>query len=171
MFINTCTKRGNGKRIVDLGIKDAYEAYATREKNRQRKPKAYPIYKAILKEANLMIRDSIILENEPVKLPYRIGKLWVRKYKVNFNPDKKNFWRVDYNRSSIESEKRQEKIIVYYDQEYRYRIMWNKGHPHDFRGIKGKRFYTFYPCRTANRLIAKALRENSKLDYCEKVVR
>ena len=152
-------KRGKGKRTVDLGISDFYEHYCLREKNKGRKPKDYKLYSTILKEANQMIQDSIVKDNEPVKLPYRLGMIGIVKFKVNFDIEKKNLWKVDYNRSKKEG------MIVYYDQEYRYRFKWSKA---DMR-IRGQRWYAFYPNRPASRAIPKALRENKRLDYCEKL--
>lgn len=165
MTINTCAKRGKGKRIVDIGIKDFYDFYSTKELKKNREPKDYKLYSSIIKDANQMIQDSIVINNEPVRLPYKLGTLGVLKYKVNFNPDRKSFWRVDYKRSKEETEKRGEKIIIYYDQEFRYRWKWYKW---DVK-LSGKRWYTFYPCRPASRAIPKALRENKRLDYCEKL--
>lgn len=160
MIINTCAKRGKGKRIVDLGIKDSYDLYCLREKNKQRKPKNYKLYSSIIKEANILMRDSIVLDNEPIILPYKLGTLGVIKYKPSFNEERKNFWKVNYKRS------KEVGFIVYYDQEFRYRWKWDKRN----LALRGKKWYTFYPCRTASRLIPKALRENNKLDYCDKLL-
>ena len=159
MVINTCAKRGKGKRIVDIGIKDFYELYCRREKNKDRKPKDYKVYSTIIKEANQMIQDSIVKDNEPVKLPYKLGTLGIVKYKVNFDPENKNLWKVDYARSKKEG------MIVYYDQEFRYRWKWAKW----TSKMRGKRWYSFYPCRPASRAIPQALRDNKRLDYFEKI--
>lgn len=159
MIINTCAKRGKGKRKVDIGINDFYEHYCNRERAKERKPRDYKTYSTIIKEANQMIQDSIVKDNEPVKLPYKLGTIGIIKFKVNFDEARKNLWRVDYNRSKKEG------MIVYFDQEFRYRFKWEK------RGmkLKGQRWYAFYPNRPASRAIPKALRENKRLDYCEKL--
>ncbi len=103
--------------------------------------------------------DSIVKENEPVKLPYKLGTLGIIKYKVVLDPDKKNKWKCDYKTS------KEMGFIVYFDQEFRYRWKWAKW----TSKMRGKRWYTFYPCRPASRAIPQALRENKRLDYYEKI--
>lgn len=159
MIINTRSKRGKGKSKIQLGTKDMYLFYCKKEKAKNRKPKHESIYRAIINDANKLIRDSIVLYNEVIKLPYQIGELGVIKYKTNFNPDRKNLWKVDYKKS------KEVGFIVYYDQDNRYKWKWGKKNCF----VRGKRWYKFVPCRTASRLIAKALKENNKLDYCNKI--
>lgn len=160
MIINTCAKRGKGKRKVDIGIRDFYEHYCNREELKYRKPKSYELYSTIIKEANQMIQDSIVKENEPVKLPYRMGVIGILKYRVKFDIEKKNFWKVDYKRS------KEEGMIIYYDQEFRYKWKWAKKNV----AVRGQRSYMFHPNRPASRAITQALKENKKLDYYEKLV-
>jgi len=155
MVINTCAKRGKAKVKCDLTLKDFYEVYKGREEAKERKPKDYKLYRDIIKDFNEELVRTIVFDNEVVKLPYRLGNLSIKKYKVSFNPDKQNIWKVDYKKS------KEVGFIVYYDSPYRYKWKWNKRHVK----LTGKKYYKFLPCREASRLIAKALRENSRLDY------
>ena len=84
MIINTCAKRGKGKRKVDIGIKDFYEFYSNKEESKNRIPKDYKLYSSIIKDANQLIQDSIVKENDPIDLPYKLGRLGIVKFKVNF---------------------------------------------------------------------------------------
>jgi len=162
MDIITNAKRGLGKRKRDKSIRDFYQFYCEKEISKGRKPKDYKVYAKVIKEVNKRLIDKIVLENEIVKLPYRLGLLGITKYSVNFDYDKRNYWKVDYQKS------KQAGYIIYYESPFRYKWRWEKT-----KGtciVKGKRYYRFLPSRYASRLIPKALRENSKLDYCEKLI-
>lgn len=152
-------ERGRNKRQVDLGLRDYYAYYKDRSIIKGRKPVELTLFSTILKEFNTLLREQIVYNNECIKLPYRLGYLGVIKYEVNFDPEKQNFWRVDYKKS------KEVDYLVYYDEPFRYKWKWNKTKAK----VRGRKSYIFVPCRSASRLIAKAKRENPRLDYFEKI--
>ena len=160
MDIITNAKRGKSKVTSNIGMKDFYKSYVERSKLKERKPVPINVFRSIIDDFNKALVSEIVFNNEVIKLPYRLGFLGIKKYKVNFDPERKNIWPVNYQKS------KELGFIVYYDQEYRYRWKWLK----EFSKVTGRRWYKFLPCRANKRLIAQALRENSTLDYCEKLV-
>jgi|ERR1017187_2254950 hypothetical protein len=162
MIIITNAKRGRSKVKRDVSIRDFYILYKERELKKNRNPKEYKLYANIIKDANKLIIDKIVKENEIVRLPYKLGLLGITKYNVNFDETKKNKWLIDYQKSKEHGQ------IVYYDQPFRYKYRWEKAKGSCI--VKGKRWYRFQPSRYASRLIPQALRENSRLDYCTKLI-
>lgn len=162
MEIKTNIKRGKSRVKKDIGIRDFYTLYSTRELNKDRKPKDYKLYSEVIKEANKLILDKIVNHNEVIKLPYRLGLLGIIKYEVNFDPNKQSTWKVNYQESKRLNQ------IVYYEDPFRYKWKWEKSKRNCL--VVGKRWYRFQPSRLASRMIPKAIKENSKLDYCNKLV-
>lgn len=156
--IRTNVKRNKGKVTADISLAEFYLEYCRMENVKNRTPKEYKIYSAVLKDVNKAIAD-LCLQGETVKLPYNLGKLGIIKYEVNFNPEKQNIWKVDYKRS------KELGMIVYFDDPYRYKWKWNKN---DVK-LVGKKWYKFLPLRQNSRAIAKAIKENPKLDYYTKL--
>ncbi len=143
---------------MNKGLKEAYKFYVQECINKKVDYQDYKTYSTIIKEANLLIRDKIVLEAETLELPYRLGKISIVKFENTYNPDKQYKWKVDYKKS------KEVGYIVYYGEPYGYRWKWSKV---DCR-VVGKMYYHFKPNRTASRLIAKAILVNGVDYYTEK---
>lgn len=138
----------------EIGIRNFYENYRDIELREGRKPRSYQLFSKILRDFNLLLRDAIIYQAQTIELPFKLGKLGVRKFSVNYKLNNKNNWRVDF-KATKEAGK-----VVYYGSDYGYKWKWNKSHVK----LRGKRHYSFKPCRKASRLIADAV-NNKKLDF------
>jgi hypothetical protein len=117
----------------------------------------YKKYKAILRDANHLMRDKIVYGAETAQLPYRLGDLYIRKFENQYNEDNKKNWAINF-KATLEAGH-----TIYYGAEYGYRWKWNKKNA----VVKGKKWYTFKPCRTASRVIADAI-INKGLDFYRK---
>lgn len=114
----------------------------------------YKTYSNIIKDANLLIRDAILYKAEKVQLPYRLGDLFVKKYENKYNLDKIANWKVDWKKTKELGYK------VYFDSKYGYKWKWDKTKA----CFKGRKLYTFKPCRKASRLVSDAI-NNKHLDF------
>lgn len=134
----------------EIGLKDFYKFYKEKTSKTNKKIVDYKLYRDILKEFNILLREQI-LNNENIQLPYNLGKLGITKFEVNYDPTKQHKWKVDFKKTKELGYK------VYYGSEYGYRWKWSKGK------LIGKRYYHFKPCREASRSITKQL--NKGIDY------
>lgn len=139
----------------NISLIDFYKDYKNNAIKKNIPYKSYSEYSKILKEFNLRLRHKIIYEGEKVKLPYRLGELYIKKFENNFDPENSKKWRIDFKKTKELGHK------VYFGSDYGYRWQWVK----QKCVVKGKRYYSFKPCRKASRLIADAI-NNKKLDYC-----
>lgn len=152
MFENK--KRGEGVYKRDFGIKDIYKFY--KQSTVKGLQVDYKVFRDICDEFNKAIIDEILINSEDVKLPVRLGRLRIKKTKMNFTD--KNKLRIDWKKSK-ELKKR-----IYHMNEhtggYKYRFFWKKGI------IKNITAYAFIPTRTNARRLASILKdEDRELDY------
>lgn len=140
--------------LETIGQKDFYDYYVELCDKKGITPRSYKEYSSILKDANLLIRDSILFKGEKVNLSYRLGELFVHKYENKFDIDKIANWKVNWKKTKELGTK------VYFESKYGYKWKWNK------KGatFKGKKFYTFQACRKASRLVSIAINEKN-LDF------
>jgi hypothetical protein len=138
----------------DIGLRDFYKYYKETAIKKNRSYVDYKTYSKILKEFNLEVRTKIIYNSETLTLPFKLGKLFIHKFQNTFTEDNKRNWRVNYKLS------KEQNMIIYHGSMYGYKWKWSKVHC----GVKGKRYYSFKPCRTASRLIADAV-NNKQLDF------
>jgi hypothetical protein len=138
----------------EIGLRDLYIKYKERCENKGWTCYDYKVFSTIIKEANLMLRDAIIYNADTITLPFRSGKLSVRKFAVPYRLDNKKNWAVNW-KATKEAGKR-----VFHGEEFGYRWKWNKFDCH----VTGKKYYIFRPCRKASRMIKDAVK-NKKLDF------
>lgn len=138
-----------------IGIRDFYKIYKEDCKSKNLNVVDYKTYSLILKDFNLKLRDYI-LSNENIRLPYNLGRLMIIKFENKYDIDKQHKWKIDFKKTKEMGYK------VYYGAEYGYRWKWIK----EGLALKGKRYYTFKPCRKASRLITVKLNEG--IDYYTK---
>ncbi len=148
--------RTENKIKTDFTIKDSYKIYKeTVLKELQVDKKTY---NKIIKLANKVLIDKLLLESETVKLPFSLGSLRIKKNKINYSNNRMSIdWKTTFEVG---------KKVVHMNEHrngYRYRFYWNK---------KGARinnitYYSFTPCRNAKRTLAKLLKYKPEIDYFE----
>lgn len=141
---------------TEIGLKDFYKQYKETSINKKREYVDYKTFSNIVKDFNKELRTRVIYDAETFDLPYRLGKLGVRKFRNTYTEDNKSKWSVNYKES------KEKGYLVYHAAEFGHRWIWNKSTCR----VPSKKFYAFKPCRTASRLIADAIK-NKKIDYYE----
>jgi len=152
-FMMPQCKRGKGKVSGVLGIREMYKYYLSLKDKKKDDIVDYKTFAMITKKCNEEAVNQIVNHSQEFHLPYRLGKLQVSKFERNFNPARKNKWKVDYKRS------RESGVLVYHDSPFIYKWAWKKNRA----VVINKSSYKFRAARTANRLITKALK--NKVDY------
>lgn len=143
-------KRTKGVYNISCGMYDIYKFYRTRSK----KPINKILFRAIINDLNLKIRDRIINESEYFKMPYNLGTIRIRKSGIGFSLYNLDKFPINYKLT------REFGKVIYHDTEYIYRWKWVKYKV----PLKWKSVYKFEPCRAAKRLLAKAILVDKK-DY------
>lgn len=143
-------------RSVEIGNRDFYEFYKQNSINKEKEFVDYSTYTKILKDFNLLLRDEIIYKAEKVRLPYRMGYLYVRKFEHIYHEKNKRLWNIDFKATKEQGK------TIYHGNKYGYGWRWHK----KACIVKGKKYYRFRACRKANRLIADAVK-NKQLDFYE----
>lgn len=141
----------------DIGLKDFYEFYKTNSLRKNKEFVDYKTFSSIIKDANLLLRDKIIYNNERPILPYNMGVLGVLKFKTTYNDNNERNWKVDFKATKEQGR------VVYFVEPYGYTWKWFK----DEAKLNGKQWYSFKPCRKASRLIKDAVK-NKNLDFYTK---
>lgn len=145
---------GKSRYTSHVSLKDFYKYYKDNMIRKNLKPKSYIEYSKLLRDFNKRVREKIIYNSEVFVMPFRLGTLYIRKFEVVRNEDNIKNWSVDYKKTKAEGK------VVYFESTYGYRWYWKKKNCI----VKGKRFFSFKPCRKSQRLIADAI-NNKKLDY------
>ena len=114
----------------------------------------YKVYSAILKDANLLMRDKIVYEGERIQLPYRLGDLFIQKFENSFSETTRKGWKINWKETNKAGH------VVYFESKYGYKWKWDKKKAL----LIGKKFYTFRACRKSQRLVSDAI-NNKQLDY------
>lgn len=138
----------------DIGILNFYKLYKEITLKKNKKCHTYKLFTTIIKDFNLILRDKIVYENEIFKMPYKTGELYIKKFENTYKKENKKNWMINF------PETKRLGYTVYFGSKYGYKWNWNK----KTSRIRGKKFYSFKPCRKASRMIADAI-NNKKLDY------
>lgn len=131
-------------------------------------------YTKILSTFNKKVRDKIINEAFDYSLPYRLGDLGIRKRKLSayigedgefHNPHPIDWKSTKILWSEDEKAKEEKKLVRFLNKHTQgYVMSWK----YSVRraNYKNKSAYDFIPCRTAKRMVTKAiLDEDSKIDF------
>jgi hypothetical protein len=137
-----------------VSLKDFYAFYEKKCIDKNLKPRPYKEYAKLLRDFNNRVRDKVIYNSAIFAMPYRLGTLYIRKFEVSYTEENKKTWLIDFKKT------KEQGITVYFGSPYGYKWQWYK----KTCVVKGKRYYTFKPCRKASRMIADAI-NNKKLDY------
>ena len=139
-----------------VGNKDFYDYYVERAVLKKRPYVERKVFGNVLQDFNKLLLDKIIFNAEKVKLPYRLGTIYVRKFRHNYHECNKRLWNIDFKAT------KEQGVTVYHADEFGYGFKWVK------KGAKvsGIRYHRFRASRKANRLIAHAIK-NKHLDFFE----
>lgn len=163
------------KNLTDYGIRDAYKFYKKKHKSEDNVSSSE--FSAFCKEFNNRISDLIIYENFSFLIPFRLGRIRIRKYKpkVHIKEDgsmDKSRLRPDWNATkklwkNNEEAKKEKKLIYHLNDHtdgYQHRWFWEKL----TSNVKNNSAYSFIPSRNNKRTLAKALKdEDLEIDYFE----
>ena len=148
-MIKQNAKRGKGKIVKPLGVRDMYKYFCKNSKTKIE----YKEYARIIKALNEEIITVVVKEAKLFEIPYRLGALQISKYERNFDRPKEK-WPTDYKRS------KELGYRVYHEDEFTYKWNWKKT-----RAIFiNKTGYKFTANRGAKRLVKKTL-STTKIDY------
>lgn len=142
-------KRGKGKIIKPLGIREMYKHFKSYSKTKI----SYKDYSIIIKACNKEIVKVVVSEAKLFEMPYRLGAIQISKYERVFSKDSTK-WATDYKRS------KELGYRVYHDQPFIYKWNWKKK-----KAIFiNKTGYKFTANRKAKRLVTHTL-TTTKVDY------
>jgi len=161
------------KHKTHFGIRDAYMYY----KSTCDTAVDYNIFTDICKEFYKEVSKMIVFNAFELRMPYRLGRLRVRKYKpkLKINADgtlDKSKLFVDYANTnklwSEDEEAKKNKKLVYHLNDhsngYQHRWFWEKR----TSNIPNHSAYCFMPSRQNKRTLAKALKdEDIEIDFFE----
>jgi len=126
-----------------FGLDDAYKFY--KDKHGPKVDKS--TYRKICYEFNKMMVDDV-LEGKVVKVPHRLGELWIKKYKIDLdNPP------IDLNET-----KKAGKIVYHLNQHsdgYQCRWSWSKRN----NLVTNMIYYSFHATRANSRELAKIMKQ------------
>jgi hypothetical protein len=161
------------KHKTHFGIKDAYLYYEDTSDT----PISYSVFTQIIKEFYKEISNMIIFNTFEFRMPYRLGRLRIRKYKpkIKVNADgtiDKSRLFIDYAStkklwSTNEEAKENKKLVFHLNDHtngYQHRWFWEKR----TSNIPNHSAYCFIPSRFNKRTLAKALKdEDIEIDFFE----
>jgi len=114
----------------------------------------YKTFVKVCSEYNKGLMDKVLVEAKEVKFHVRTGYLRIRKKKTLTKVLK-----IDWAMTKLHN------IKMFHLNEHRdgfnYRFYWRK----TTSNIKNRTLYTFIPCRTAKRTLARILKNNDEIDY------
>ena len=134
-------------------IKQAYTFYRKRYK-KDTELVDRELYPKICKEFNLMIIEEALHKPLGVKLPYALGRIWIKKFKINWDKPP-----VDLNET-----RKQGKTIYHLNREtegYCFRWAWSR----KVNLMTNLIYYSFKPTKYASDTLAKFIKST---EHCNK---
>lgn len=138
----------------ELGLMDMYKFYKSKMIKKNLEYKDYKTFSKVIKTFNSKFKDKVVYDVEKIKLPRKLGEIYISKYENTFDMNDKNKRLVNYY------ETKKAGYVIYHEDQYGYKWKWDKKHCI----VIGKKYYQFKPCRSASRSIANAIK-NKKIDY------
>jgi len=155
-------------RKIDYNLKDVYQYY----KKVTPDTVNYSLFSEILKSFNLHFAKELY-DGSYLKLPYRLGNIFVYKYKPKYKFDEEGNLinhgqnnMIDYKATKElwkEHPELKHKQRVFYDNDhsdgFKFKIKWKVGK------VRNIRLYNFIPAKSLKRNLAKYIRSNPNQDY------
>lgn len=148
-------RRGKGRYANSFTVRDQYKEFHNRYKG-TKFDLPYKQFKQLVSDFNDALIHHIIKDCGEFKIPFRLGKITIKKKKLNFD---------DIKRLPIDWVKTRElgthvRLLNEHTNEYRYKVHWDK----KSCIVKGKTIWAFIPTRKFFRTIAYEIKYNN-LDY------
>lgn len=134
------------------------------------------MHSKILEMSNNLMMDKMMLDNEPIDLPYNLGNISIKKRKVRIVEGSDGSletkmpvdWKATKQLWNEDEESKKSKQLVYHMNShtggYVYTWKWYRG----ISKITNIRLYKFYPLRRWKRLLAsRLLNPACRLDFYE----
>lgn len=167
--------RTEGKHNSDIGMKDFYSFY---RKNYTHKSPSHDLsskkYRAIVKDFNSIIADRIVRKPFDFNIPFKLGKICLRKYKKKpkVREDGTYYYSLPVDWKSTlelwkndEEARKNKKLVRYFNKDtggYIFKIFYFKLHAN----YKNRSVYNFRPVRSLKQLV-KNLVKKQKIDCYE----
>ncbi len=103
------------------GNREIYEFYQQRCREKKVPFLPYMTCITLWNDANLQMKNLILMEGEIIKLPFQLGTLSIIKVKLNYKNRPLNKLKINW------PESKRLKTTVYFTPEYYYRVRWTKG--------------------------------------------
>lgn len=138
---------------VDVNPKALYDLYKERHKRTGKFTANYKLWKSVIKDYNLIIRDKILNDAEKIYIP-KLGELYIKKRPMYYAQSTSNRWPVDRQKT------KETGIKCYIEKDFHYKWSWNKA-----RGLLRRSFYKFVPDRICRYTLYKKILGG--MDYYE----
>jgi len=163
------------KNLTDYGIRDAFKFYKTKRNSEVNITASE--FSSICKDFNKRVSNLIIYENFSFLLPFRMGRIRIRKYKPKtyiqedgsldksrLRPD----WKATKKLWEQNPKAKEDKKLVFHLNDhtngYQHRWFWEKL----TSNVKNNSAYSFLPSRNNKRTLATVLKdEDLDVDYFE----
>ena len=131
----------------ELGIKNIYKFYRSDEYATKGDKVLYDLFRQVCYAVNKKIAEKM-LEGRTIKLPYNLGKFYIRKVKNNFKHLKYDY--AHYNKTG-------EKVYHLNDHSAQFHAKWYW--ERISCRIAGHTIYSFIPSRGNKRALSKAMKQ------------
>ena len=151
--------RGPNKIQNPATFKTMYESYIEGVDEESPYHVSYEDYVSICEKFYKRMMDSVIERRATFRMPYRLGKIYVDKQKINTKNKKK--LAIDWNLTNKHG-----KVIYHLNEHtrgFKYIFVWEK----KTYVVKNKVFYRFIPTRAHKRRLAKLIKSGN-YDYIER---
>lgn len=163
------------KNLTNYGIRDAYKFY--RKKYNSENTINSSEFSAICKNFNKKVSNLIMYENFSFLLPFRLGRIRIRKYKPKtyiqkdgtldksrLRPDWQATNKLWFNNPQAKKEKKLVFHLNNHTDGFQHRWFWEKL----TSNVKNNSAYSFIPSRNNKRTLASVLKnEELEVDYFE----
>ena len=155
-------------RTVDYNLKEVYSFYKSNVDDNVN----YTVFSEVIKSFNKNLIDELY-DGTYIQLPYRIGDIYIKKYKPNYKFDEAGNLTnqgqnqmIDYKATNELWAKHPElahKQRVFYTNDhsdgFKFKIKWKQGR------LKNIYIYNFVPAKGLRRSLASHIRNNPNKDY------
>lgn len=138
---------------VDVNPKTLYKLYKDRHKRLGKFTANYKLWKSVVWDYNLMVRDKILNDADKIYIP-KLGELYIKKRPLYYASSTSKKWPIDRHKT------KESGVMCYIEDDYYYKWAWNKS-----RSLIRRSFYKFIPDRMCKYFLYKKLVDG--MDYYE----
>ncbi len=141
----------------DIGLRDFYKQYKDTCIRKGLPYRDYKIFVSIIKDFNFLVRQKVVYEAETIKLPYKCGELYIKKFENVYKESNQSNWSINFPATKEAGQ------VIYFGEKFGHKIHWDKTKVK----LPGKKFYKLVACRKFKRSIKDAIK-NKNVDYYKK---